>query len=96
MRRWGGCRPPNPPRLPPGLARKPQEAESEVRALLDLARENGASVKADLADCQILLQGATSSLTILDPELGGQELIKSVAAGLAKLTALMAENRQRQ
>jgi hypothetical protein len=62
-----------------------------VRALLDLLRENGASVS-----CQNVLQHASKHLKILDPELGQQELVKSVAAELAKLTALIAENSQRQ
>jgi len=67
-----------------------------VRALLDLMRENGASVQANLAHCQDLLQNASSCLKILDPELGEQELVKSVAAELAKVTALIAENSKRQ
>ena len=96
MRRWGGCRPPNPPRLPPGLARSPQEAESEVRALLDLMRESGGSGQDNLVRFQDLLRHATSCLKILDPELGEQELVKAVAAELAKLTAWIAENSQRQ
>ena len=67
-----------------------------MRALLELLRENGASVQANLARCRDLLQRATSSLTILDPELGREELVKSVAAELAKLATLIAENSQRQ
>ena len=67
-----------------------------MRALLDLMRENGAAVQANLAHCRDLLQRATSSLTILDPELGGEELVKSVAAELVKVTALMAESSHRQ
>jgi hypothetical protein len=67
-----------------------------VRALLDLVRENGASVQANLTQCQDLLQRATSNLTILDAELGEEELIKSVAAELAKVTASIAENSKRQ
>ena len=63
-----------------------------MRALLDLMRENGASVQADLAHCQSLLLRATSSLMILDPQLGGEVLIKSWAAELANVTAVIAEN----
>ena len=67
-----------------------------MRALLDLVRENGASVQDTLVRCQGLLRRATSCLKILDPELGNQELVKSVAAELAKVRALMADNSQRQ
>jgi hypothetical protein len=67
-----------------------------VRALLDLVRENGAFVQANLLHCQGLLQQASKHLKILDPELGEEELVKSVAAELAKVTALTAENSQRQ
>ena len=59
-------------------------------------RENGASVQANLWHCRSLLQQASKHLTILDPELGEEELVKSVAAELAKLTAFIAENSQRQ
>jgi len=67
-----------------------------VRALLDLMRENGDVVQEDLVHCQILLGEASENLKILDPELGEQELVNSVEAELAKLTAFMAENSQRQ
>ena len=67
-----------------------------MRALLDLVRENGASVQENLMLCQDLLEYATSCLNILNPELGEQELVKSVAAELAKVTALIAENSQRR
>jgi len=67
-----------------------------VRALLDLMRENGASVQADLLHCQNLLQRASKHFQILDPELGEEELVKFVAAEMAKLTALIAEKSQRQ
>ena len=67
-----------------------------MRALLGLMRENRAEVQANLVQCQDLLQRASLNLKILDPELGGEELIKSVASELAKLTALIAENSQRQ
>ena len=67
-----------------------------MRALLGLMRENGAGLQGNLANWQDLLQRATSSLKILDPELGNQELVQSVAAELAKVTAFMTENSQRQ
>jgi len=67
-----------------------------VRALLDLVRENGAVVEDSLALSQGFLQHASERLQILDPELGNQELVKSVAAEVAKVTAFIAENSQRQ
>ena len=67
-----------------------------MRTLLDLIRENGASVQANLVRRQNLLQRANKHFTILDPELGEQELVKAVAAELAKLTAWIAVNSQRQ
>jgi len=68
----------------------------EVRALLDLMRQIGDAVQHILVPCKYILQQASKNLNILDPELGEEELVKSVAAELAKLTALMAENSQRQ
>ena len=67
-----------------------------MRALLDLMRENEASVQANLAHCQNLLQHVTFCLQILDAELGEKELVKSVAAELAKVTALMTRSSQQQ
>ena len=67
-----------------------------MRALLDLMRENRALVQDNLVPCQSLLQQASKNLQILDPELGEEELVKSVAAELAKLATLIAENSQRQ
>ena len=67
---------------------KPQEAAREVRALLDLMRENETSVQMLAAQCAALLELASQHLTILDPEVGEEELIKAVAAELAKLPAL--------
>jgi hypothetical protein len=67
-----------------------------VRALLDLVRENEASVQANLVHYQDLLQRASKHIKILDPELGVEELVKSVAAELARVTALIAENSQRK
>jgi len=59
-------------------------------------RKNGAAVQDNLAQCKHLLEHATSCLEILDPELGEEELVKSVAAELARVTAFMADNSQRQ
>ena len=67
-----------------------------MRALLDLVRENGASLQANLVSCEYLLQQASKNLTILDPELGDEELVISVTAELAKMTALIAKNSKRQ
>jgi hypothetical protein len=67
-----------------------------LRALLDLIRENGASVQDNLSQCRNSLQHASKHLQILDPELGEEELVKSVAAALASVTALVAENSQRE
>ena len=60
-------------------ARKPQEAGAEMRALLDLMRENGAAVEGVAASGQALLEQAKSELKVLDPEVGDAGLIKSVA-----------------
>ena len=67
-----------------------------MRALLDLVRENGEQVQDNLVHVQYLLQQASDHLQILDPELGEEELVKSVAAELAKVTSLRAGNSQRQ
>ena len=48
-------------------------------------RENKEAVHAMLAACEQLLCRATKHLTVLDPEVGDQELIKSVAAELDNL-----------
>ena len=60
-----------------------------MRALLDLLRENEAAVQqyssAMLDRCQDLLEEAGAVLKVLDPEVGEEELIKSVAAELANL-----------
>jgi hypothetical protein len=66
---------------------------TEVRALLALLRENEAAERPipprDIHIVLTVLTGARMHLTILAPELGDQELIKSVAAELATLTALL-------
>ena len=67
-----------------------------MRALLDLVRENGASVPEHQMHCQNLLQRASKHFQILDPELGEEELVKFVAAELAKVTVLIAGSSQRQ
>lgn len=53
-----------------------------MRSLLDLMRENPAHVKEMPREFEGLL-GEACLLKILDPELGDQELIQSVAAELA-------------
>jgi len=55
-----------------------------VRALLDLLRENEAAVNTMLHFCRSVLQYVSSDLKILDSEHGEEELVKSVAAELAK------------
>ena len=57
----------------------------EVRALLDLMRENEAIVQKRTAACAVVLEIAGQQLIILDPEIGEEELIQAVAAALAKL-----------
>ena len=59
-----------------------------MRALLDLMRENEARVQNVAASCAKRLDYARSHLTILDAEVGEEELIKAVAAEVAKLRAL--------
>jgi hypothetical protein len=60
-----------------------------VRALFDLLRENEAAVQDFSPQCRSLLRKASTHLKILDPEHGEEELIKSVAAELAKLSLLL-------
>ena len=67
---------------------KPQEAAREVRALLDLMRENQASVQKHAVPCAAVLELASQELTVLDPEVGEEELIQAVAAALANLPTL--------
>ena len=64
---------------------KPEEAAREVRALLDLMRENEAAVQKVAASCAAVLELGRRNLTILDPEVGEEELIQAVAAALANL-----------
>ena len=56
-----------------------------MRALLDLIRENETRVQEMAATCAILLKLARQHLTILDPEVGEEELVQAVAAALANL-----------
>ena len=67
---------------------KPQEAAREVRALLDLMREKETRMQNVAAGCASVLESARHHLTMLDPEVGEEELIKAVAAELARLSAL--------
>ena len=62
---------------------KYQESARVVRALLDLLREDEANVHY-LRAFQELLSNASLQLKILDPELGEEELIKSMAAKVAE------------
>ena len=62
-----------------------QEAAREVRALLDLMRENQARVQKVAAGSANLLERASEQLAILNPEVGEEELIQAVAAALANL-----------
>ena len=48
-------------------------------------RENEEQVQKLAAVCQELLESASQQLTILDPEVGEEELIQPVAAALANL-----------
>ena len=57
-----------------------------MRALLDLMRDSEAAVLAMSNQCRNLLLAASEHLEILDPELGREELITSVAAELEKLS----------
>ena len=68
---------------------KPQESAREVRALLDLMRENEARSQTVSAVLEAVLKCASEDLTILDPEDGEEELIQAVAAELARLRALL-------
>ena len=67
---------------------KPEEAAREVHDLLDLMRENEAKVQKLAAACQEVLEHASRNLKVLDPEVGEEELIKAVAAEVARLRAL--------
>jgi len=64
---------------------KPQEAAGEVRALLHLMRDKEEEVQNMAAPCAAVLRLAILNLTILDPEVGEEELILEVAAALVNL-----------
>jgi hypothetical protein len=57
-----------------------------VRASLELMRDNEAAVLAMSDQCRDFLLETSVSLKILNPEHGEEELIKLVAAELAKLS----------
>ena len=59
-----------------------------MHALLDLMREKEEEVQNVAAMCAEMLEYASEVLTILDPEVGEEELIKAVAAEVARLDAL--------
>ena len=65
-----------------------------MRALLDLLRENESPVPY-FCTFQELMSNASLQLRVLHPELGEEELIKSVAAEVAKLRE-MAEKTELQ
>ena len=56
-----------------------------MRVLLDLMGENEARVQEIAAPCAAVLKRARRYLTILDPEVGEEELVQAVAAALANL-----------
>ena len=60
-------------------------AARDVRALLDLLRENEAAAKSMLYLRRDILQKACFHLKILDPEHGEEELVKSMEVARAKL-----------
>ena len=66
---------------------KPEETAMEVRALLYLMHENEARLQSVVVH-PVVLEWASRALTILDPEVGEEELIKAVAAELARLRAI--------
>ena len=59
-----------------------------MRVLLDLMRENEARLQNVAAVYGRLLEHASKNLTILDPEVGEEELIQAVKAELDRLYAL--------
>ena len=56
-----------------------------MRALLDLMHKNEAAVESLASGCEEVLQQASTTLMVLDPEVGEEELIKAVAVQLAKV-----------
>ena len=59
-----------------------------MRALLDLMRDNEATTQERARHCTEVLQHASEHLTILDPDVGDEELINAVAVELTRLDAL--------
>ena len=59
-----------------------------MRALLDLMRENEPRLQSVANVCAHNLEYASQHLTILDPKVGEKDLIKAVAAEVARLRAL--------
>ena len=53
--------------------------------MLDQMRENETRVQEWASACASMLEQGSQHLTILDPEVGEEELIQAVAAALAKL-----------
>ena len=64
---------------------EPEEAAREVRALLDLMRESETRMQEMAAPCARVLELASKQLTIVNPEIGEEELIQAMAAALANL-----------
>ena len=54
--------------------------------MFDLMRENEARVQKMAAGCAEELESASRKLTILDPEVGEEELVQAVASALANLS----------
>ena len=60
-----------------------------MRALLDLVRDNEATIgNVSTSYCGHILYDACMHLTILDPDVGDEELIKAVETELTRLDAL--------
>ena len=59
-----------------------------MRALLDLVRDNEATTGNVSTCCGHILDDACLHLTILDPDVGDEELIKAVETELTRLDAL--------
>ena len=58
---------------------RPSEAAREVRALLEVVRENEATVKKFALGCAELVKRALFHLKVLDAEVGEEALIEEVA-----------------
>ena len=62
----------------------------EVRALLDLIRDNTVAAQRSAALCQEVLEDAMAHLALLDPKVGEQQLIKAMAVERGRLASGMA------